>query len=197
MTAAKSVFVRNLNVCQLMKINSVFVLFFLIFSFFSCATTEKVRNDEDQDVQTEESPKPVELKKKRSLADEVIVRDIYTKEEYPLSRIAQKSIVFIELSASWCEACPEMKETTAKLVSYFGNRVFFIRLYLENDIQEGQEYGGVVPEMAVVSSPKELSLEKTDVMPRVVVLSNSASEITADITGAYPSLYYYGLLSEL
>ena len=180
-----------------MKIKSFFVIFFILFSIFSCATAGKVQNQEEPETQAEQAPKPLELKKKKSLADEIIVRDIYSKEECPLSKVAQKGIVFIELSASWCQACPEMKETTAKLVSYFGNRVSFIRLYLENDIQEDREYSGIIPEMAVVSSPAGLSLEKTDVMPRVVVLSNSASEVAADITGAYPSLYYYGLLSEL
>ena len=169
----------------------------IVFLSVSCATADKVQTQEQPEVQTEPEPAPVELKKKKSLADEIIVRDIYSKEEYPLSKIAQKSIVFIELSSSWCKACPEMKETTAKLVSYFGNRVFFIRLYLENDIQEDKEYNDIIPEMAVVSSPDELSLEKTEAMPRVIVLSNSASEIAADITGVYPILYYYGLLSEL
>ena len=182
-----------------MKNNFFLVFLSLVFLSVSCATAEKVQNqnNEQPEVQTESGPQPVELKKKKSLADDIIVRDIYSKEEYPLSKIAQKSIVFIELSASWCKACPEMKDITAKLVSYFGNRVFFIRLYLENDIQEDKGYNDIIPEMTVVSSPVELSLEKTDVMPRVVVLSNSASEVAADIIGAYPSLYYYGLLSEL
>ena len=182
-----------------MKNNFFLALLFLIFLSISCASADKLQNQDQEhsEVQTGSEPVPVELKKKKSLADEIIVRDIYSKEEYALSKITQKSVVFIELSASWCKACPEMKEITAKLVSYFGNRVFFIRLYLENDIQEGRDYNDVIPEMAIVSSPFELSLEKTDIMPRVVVLSNSASEIAADITGAYPSLYYYGLLSEL
>ena len=179
------------------KISFFLVLISIFFCFISCASAGKIQNEEESETQTLSEPEPVELKKKKSIADDIIVRDIYSKEEYPLSKIAQKSIVFIELSASWCEACPEMKATTAKLVSYFGNRVFFVRLYLGNDIQEDKEYGGIVPEMVIVSSPAELSLEKTGIMPRVVVLSNSASEIAADITGAYPSLYYYGLLSEL
>ena len=192
-------FARSLSVCRQMKNNFFRALLFLIFLSISCASADKLQNQDQEhsEVQTGSEPAPVELKKKKSLADEIIVRDIYSKEEYPLSKIAQKRIVFIELSASWCKACPEMKEITAKLVSYFGNRVFFIRLYLENDIQEERDYNDVIPEMAIVSSPLELSLEKTDIMPRVVVLSNSASEIAADITGAYPSLYYYGLLSEL
>ena len=182
-----------------MKSNFFLVFLSFIFLTVSCATADKVQNqnNEQPEEQTESEPQPVELKKKKSIADDIIVRDIYSKEEYPLSKIAQKNVVFIELSASWCKACPEMKETTAKLVSYFGNRVFFIRLYLENDIQEDREYGDTIPEMVIVSSPEELSLEKTDIMPRVVVLSNSASEVAADIIGAYPSLYYYGLLSEL
>jgi len=179
------------------KISSFFVLISIFFCFIACASAGKIQNQEKSETQALSEPEPVELKKKKSLADDIIVRDIYSKEEYPLSKIADKGLVFIELSASWCTACPEMKATTAKLVSYFGNRVFFIRLYLENDIQEEKEYRDIIPEMVIVSSPVELSLEKTDIMPRVVVLSNSASEVAADITGAYPSLYYYGLLSEL
>ena len=180
-----------------MKINFFPFLFFLVFSLLSCATADKVQNQEHLEEQAGSEPAPIELKKKKSLAEDIIVRDIYTKEEYPLSKIAMKGVVFIELSASWCKACPEMKATTAKLTDYFGNRVFFIRLYLENDIQEDKEYSDIIPEMVIVSSPEELSLEKTEAMPRVVILSNSASEVAADITGTYPILYYYGVLSEL
>ncbi len=181
-----------------MKIKSVFVIiFFLVFSFFSCATTEKVQSQEQPETQAEPEVKPLELKKKKSVADEIIVRDIYSNDEYPLSRIVNHGIVFIELSASWCKACPEMKATTTKLLGYFEGKVSFVRLYQLSDIQEDKEYRDVIPEMAVVSSPDALALEKTEAMPRVVVLSDSASEISADITGVYPILYYYGLLSDL
>lgn len=180
-----------------MKTKSVLALFSIILILFSCATAEKVQNNEETGSQAEAGPKPVELKKKRSLAEDIIVRDIYSKEEYPLSRIVDHGIVFIELSASWCKACPEMKATTTKLISYFEGKVSFVRLYQPDDIQEEHEYRDIIPEMVIVSSPEELSLEKTEAMPRVVVLSDSASEVAADITGVYPILYYYGLLSDL
>lgn len=180
-----------------MKTKSVFFIFFLVFFIFSCATTEKAQSHEQPETQAEPEVKPLELKKKKSLAEEIIVRDIYSKEEYPLSRIVNHGIVFIELSASWCKACPEMKATTTKLLSYFEGKVSFVRLYQLSDIQDDKEYRDVIPEMAIVSSPEELSLEKTDAMPRVVVLGNSGSEVVADITGVYPILYYYGLLSDL
>ena len=180
-----------------MKIKSVFFIFFLVFFLFSCATTEKAQTYEQPETQAEPDVKPLELKKKKYLAEEIIVRDIYSKEEYPLSRIVNHGIVFIELSASWCKACPEMKATTTKLLSYFEGKVSFVRLYQLSDIQEDKEYRDIIPEMAIVSSPEELSLEKTDAMPRVVVLGNSGSEVVADITGVYPILYYYGLLSDL
>jgi hypothetical protein len=181
-----------------MKKNNFFIILtILVFSLISCASADKVQNQEQSETQTEPEPQPVELKKKRSLAEDIIVRDIYTKEEYPLSKITMHGTVFIELSASWCKACPEMKTTTTKLLSYFEGKVSFVRLYQLSDIQEDKEYRDVIPEMAIVSSPKELALEKTDAMPRVVVLSNSGSEVVADITGVYPILYYYGLLSEL
>ena len=180
-----------------MKTKSVIALFSIIFILFSCATAEKVRDNEETGSQAEAGPKPVELKKKRSLAEDIIVRDIYSKEEYPLSKIVDHGIVFIELSASWCKACPEMKATTTKLISYFEGKVSFVRLYQPDDIQEEREYRDIIPEMVIVSSPNELSLEKTEAMPRVVVLSDSASEVAADITGVYPILYYYGLLSDL
>ncbi len=180
-----------------MKIKSVLAIFSVISLLFSCATAEKVQNQEQPETQAEPEVKPLELKKKKSLAEDIIVRDIYSKEEYPLSRIANHGIVFIELSASWCKACPEMKATTTKLLSYFEGKVSFVRLYQPDDIQEEREYRDVIPEMVIVSSPEEIALEKTDAMPRVVVLSDSASEVAADITGVYPILYYYGLLSDL
>ena len=86
-----------------MKTKSVIALFSIIFILFSCATAEKVRDNEETGSQAEAGPKPVELKKKRSLAEDIIVRDIYSKEEYPLSKIVDHGIVFIELSASWCK----------------------------------------------------------------------------------------------
>ena len=180
-----------------MKISFILTAFFITFFLFSCATTEKVQSQEQPETQAEPEVKPLELKKKKSLAEEIIVRDIYSNEEYPLSRIVNHGIVFIELSASWCKACPEMKATTTKLLSYFEGKVSFVRLYQLSDIQEDREYRDIIPEMAIVFSPDELSLEKTEAMPRVVVLSNSGSEVAADITGVYPILYYYGLLSDL
>ena len=180
-----------------MKINSFFIIFFVVLSLFSCASADKVQNEVEVETAVGPEPTPVELKKKKSLAEDIIVRDIYSKEEYPLSKIAPKGIVFIELSASWCKACPEMKATTTKLISYFEGKVSFVRLYKPDDIHEEKEYRDIIPEMVIVSSPEELSLEKTEAMPRVVVLTNSGSEVAADITGVYPILYYYGLLSDL
>ena len=181
------------------NIRILLIIFCFLTSFSSCSSVDTKQKNDTESVQTisETVPKPVELKKKKSIAEDIIVRDIYSNEEYPLSRIATYGIVFIEISATWCKACPEMKATTTKLLSYFEGKVSFIRLYLPSDIHEDKEYRDIIPEMAVVSSPDELSLEKTEAMPRVVVLSNSASEIAADITGVYPILYYYGLLSEL
>ena len=177
----------------------VFIIFSLFANFSACSSVETKKETDPKPPQTltENEPKPLELKKKKSIADDIIVRDIYSNEEYPLSKIATHGIVFIELSASWCKACPEMKATTTKLLGYFEGKVSFVRLYQLSDIQEDKEYRDVIPEMAIVSSPAGLALEKTEAMPRVVVLSNSSSEISADITGVYPILYYYGLLSEL
>ena len=182
--------------------NKSLILFivFLIFAIFpACSSVETKKETDSKPLQKaeESEPKPLELKKKKSVAEDIIVRDIYSSEEYPLSKIVTHGIVFIELSASWCKACPEMKATTTKLLGYFEGKVSFVRLYLPDDIQEDKEYRDVIPEMAIVSSPAGLALEKTEAMPRVIVLSDSASEISADITGVYPILYYYGLLSNL
>ena len=175
-----------------------FLLIFLSF-FIACATLENGGGLKQNDsvVVEKYEPKPVEIKEKKSLAEDIIVRDIYTKEEYPLNKIATQGVVFIELSATWCKACPEMKSIPAKLFDYFKGKVFFVRLYKADDVFEDNEYNDVVPEMVILSSPKELNLEHSEAMPRVVVLANKGSEIAADITGVYPILYYYGLLSEL
>ena len=80
---AKSVFARSLSVCRQMKNNFFLALFFLIFLSISCASADKLQNQdqEQSEVQTGSEPAPVELKEKKSLADEIIVRDIYSKEE--------------------------------------------------------------------------------------------------------------------
>jgi hypothetical protein len=89
-----------------------------------------------------------------------------------------------------------MKATTAKLVPYFRGRVFFIRLFKPDDtIPEAGDDG--VAEMVIVSSPPELDLENTGVMPRVVIIANHGEEVVLDSTGLYPNLYYYGVLSEI
>lgn len=176
-----------------------FLALILFSSIISCASVEKQPDMARPSEQTEEEKevRPVEIRQKRSITEDIIVRDIVTKETYPLSRIVMHGIVFIELSATWCKACPEMKAITTKLLGYFEGKVSFVRLYRSDDILPDHEYQDIIPEMEIVSSPAELGLENTEAMPRVIVLSDQSSEITADMTGVYPILYYYGLLSDL
>ena len=177
-----------------------FLLFFLLPVFLSsCASTEaSAPSEPDQTGLSRREVVPLEIAKKpqNNLLEKIIVRDAYSGEEYPLSRIAQSPAVYIELSASWCEACPEMKVTTAKLVPYFRGRVFFVRLFKPDDTLP-EPGSGDVAEMVIVSSPPELDLENTGVLPRVVIISNHGEDVALDATGLYPNLYYYGVLSEI
>ena len=178
---------------------SLFIILLPLF-FISCASAEvyEPSSEPEQSDISQREIVPLDIKKEpqNNLLEKIIVRDSYSGEEYPLSRIALSPVVYIELSASWCEACPEMKAMTAKLVPYFRGRVFFIRLFKADDPQPEPESNDV-PEMVIVSSPPELGLENTGVMPRVVIISNHGEDISLDSTGLYPNLYYYGVLSEI
>ncbi len=136
-----------------------------------------------------------EAKEQETIADKIIMRDIFNGQTYSLKKISMNYPVFIEVSASWCSACKEMEKTTEKLYEYFKGKVFFIRLFMAGDGSQNET--DIVPSMEIVSSPEEMKIESSEALPRVLILSKDGTEIVADLTGTYPMLYYYGILSEL
>ena len=123
------------------------------------------------------------------------VRDIFNRETGTLRKISMAMPVLIEVSASWCPACKEMEKITEKLFEYYKGKVFFIRLFRAGDAKSDENTK--IPVMEIISSPEHIGIEFSEALPRVIVLSRNGSEIIADITGTYPLLYYYGILSEL
>lgn len=131
----------------------------------------------------------------QTVTDLILVRDIFNRQTYPLSKISNQLPVFIEISASWCPACSEMNKTVDKLSEYFKGKVFFIRLFMAGDGQIDEESN--IPVMEILNSPESVGIEFSEALPRTIILSRNGTEIVADITGTYPMIYYYGVLSEL
>lgn len=173
-----------------------FLLLALIFpGMVSCAGTK--RPDTSEKISTQESTDQKDETEKLppTIADMIEVRDILNRETYPLKKISTELPVFIEVSASWCPACKEMEKTTDKLFEYFRGKVFFIRLFRAGDAKSDENTQ--VPVMEIINSPENMGIEFSEALPRVIVLSRNGTEIVADLTGTYPLLYYYGILSEL
>lgn len=100
----------------------------------------------------------------------------------------------MEISASWCIACKEMHPLTSKLYEIFKGKVFFVRIMLTNDTDTTESPS--FPVMEIDNSPETLSIQTSQMLPRIIILDRYG-ELTADINGQYPILYYYGILSEL
>jgi len=173
-----------------------FILLALIFpGMVSCAGIK--RSVTSEKISTEESSAQKDEQEKRTptIAEMIQVRDIFNREMYPLKKISSELPVFIEISASWCPACKEMEKTTDKLFEYFKGKVFFIRLFRAGDAKSDENTR--IPVMEIVASPEIMGIELSEALPRVIILNREGTEIIADLTGTYPLLYYYGILSEL
>ena len=178
-----------------LKKSSFYIIFLLqILILHSCSTVpEKKENVPENTV------KNVEVKKQVSqpvptLEDLVIVKDMEDGRPYQVSKLCDGLPVFIEVSASWCEACKEMYPTTEKLQKMFKEKVCFLRVMVDEKPFDGETQIRVV---SPISSPEIIGLQMSESLPRVIVLNKDKKEPYADLTGKYPFLYYYGLLSEL
>lgn len=173
----------------------IFTSFLLILTVSCSGHKKSPPNEAAKPVRRNSVNESVEIKPEKTISDKVILRDTYNREMYPLRKIAGKKPVFIEVSASWCDACKEMEKTTEKLLTYFSGKVFFVRLYMAGDSPESMH--GSITSMEIVSSPETLGIETTQTLPRIVILGKNGGTIIADVTGTYPLLYFYGILSEL
>lgn len=87
-----------------------------------------------------------------------------------------------------------MHPVTMKLYEIFKGKAFFVRITLSKGAEETET--PPFPVMEIESSPENLSIQSSQVLPRVIIIDRSG-ELAADISGQYPVLYYYGILSEL
>lgn len=132
--------------------------------------------------------------KKVSLSQQIILKDRYNGEIYSLEKISGGRSVFMEISASWCSACKEMDPITSKLYEMFKGKAFFIRVMLSSDNEQADKTEFPVMEMG--PSLDNTEIKNSPILPRVIIL-DSSGELVADISGQYPLLYYYGIISEL
>jgi len=131
---------------------------------------------------------------KPGLSEQILLKDSYNGEISSLKKIAGGKAVFMEISASWCIACREMHPVTQKLYEIFKGKAFFVRIMLSKGIEETET--PPFPVMEIERSPGNLSIQSSQILPRIIII-DSSGELTADISGQYPALYYYGILSEL
>lgn len=177
-----------------LKKSSLYIVFLLqILVLHSCSTVP-----EKKESVPENMAKKVELKKDEpspgpTLEDLIIVKDCEDGRPYQVSRLCAGLPVFMEVSASWCEACKEMYPTTEKLQKMFKGKVCFLRVMIDEEPFDGETQTRVV---FPISSPEVIGLKMSESLPRVIVLNKDKKEPYADLTGKYPFLYYYGLLSE-
>jgi thiol-disulfide isomerase/thioredoxin len=169
-----------------------FFLFLLIFC--ACSGLEKNGQTLEDPVSETEAVEDVKIEEK-TISDRIILKDIETGKNYKLSQLSMNRPVFIEISASWCEACKDLAVLTDKLRSYYKNGVFFIRVYLPGDsIPENSEENGIIA-MEVVESPPEISIETNEIFPRAVIIGRGGKNIEAVLDGIFPILVYHGILS--
>ena len=181
-----------------MKKSSAILILLQIFFLQSCLTSPKKDNDSEKKPEKKVVQK-VEGKEEKAASQPPALEDLsIVKAEdgrpYQVSKLCGKKPVFIEVSASWCDACKELYPITEKLRNMFKNKVCFLRIMIDEKPFEGDtEIKIVYP----VSSPQVLNFARSEVLPRVVVLNNDRKEPYADLSGKYPFLYYYGILSDL
>lgn len=179
-----------------LKKNSLLFLL-LQFLFLSCSTASVVsKQDKNQDVvEKSEVEKDAQQPPPPPALEELsIVKNIEDGRPYQISKVCGDMPVFIEISASWCDACKELYPVTEKLRNMFKGKVCFIRIMIDEKPYEGDTE---IKVFYPVSSPEVLGFSRSDALPRVVVLNGDDKEPYADLSGKYPFLYYYGLLSEL
>ncbi len=87
-----------------------------------------------------------------------------------------------------------MHPVTMKLYEIFKSKAFFVRIMLSKSTEEAET--PTFPVMEIQSSPESLSIQSSQILPRIIIIDRSG-ELAADISGQYPVLYYYGILSEL
>lgn len=197
LSTALTRYVRHLSVLQfkMPSRSRIFLILILCSVSVSCSGMKHDRSGTKITKESNNAENVSEAKEQETIADKIIIRDIFNGQTYPLKKISMNYPVFIEVSASWCSACKEMEKTTEKLYEYFKGKIFFIRIFMAGD--GSLDETGIIPSMEIVSSPEEMKIELSEALPRVLILNRDGSEVTADLTGTYPMLYYYGILSEL
>lgn len=175
----------------------VVILFAVVM--ISCSTTPPVKTAENKTVKNEENkslPQPaVKIPDKLEFLKMITVKSYSTGDLTTLEKIASGRPILIDFSASWCVPCAELTAKINKLTEQFGDAVAFVMLLKSGDSPpKGEE--PQYPVFYLESSPQELKIDNIEVYPKVLIFDKDG-EITAELDGLYPGLYYFGVLGEL
>jgi len=177
---------------------SRFLLIFLFGTLFcTCTSVSSVKDDQTTDKKLLPVNDDEEKKPEPALTDTIVLKDFNNDAQYSLSQLSMGRPVFMEISASWCEACRDLAKLTEKLKEYYKNAFFFVRVYLPGDLPGAINEDGNIALMEVVDSPAELSLEKSDVFPKVIIFGRGGKKIEAELDGIFPILVYHGIMGNL
>jgi len=190
---------------------SFYLFFALLFLSFSCTTVQKKEAIDSEKPQATEVPEKVtkegaeaktELvtepisKKMGDYFSEVILFDVAKEREVVLSDIIPEGkVLFAEFSASWCKPCVKLTKRINKMMTTYGNHVFFIMILEEGDsLPDGDE----IPDYPIYylkKAPKELNWNPIKIYPSAFIYTQKGT-ISAEINGLYPTLYYMSFIDE-
>jgi thiol-disulfide isomerase/thioredoxin len=174
--------------------NRQYLFFLALLIFCACSGLEKNGQIREVPVADAEAAEDIVIEEE-TLSERIILKDVETGKNYKLSQLSMNRPVFIEISASWCEACKDLAVLADKLRSYYKNGVFFVRVYLPGDvIPENSNESGIII-MEAVASPPEISIETNEMFPRVIIIGRGGKNIEAVFDGIFPILVYHGVLS--
>ncbi len=176
-----------------MKKTTLLLTIFLLF--YSCTTLKptNIRKKENKTVaktvkKASKKKKTKIEKRKKSDASKMFFLTVCKNSKIDASKISEGKILFVDISATWCEPCKKLANYVEKLKLKFPNKVKFIRVFPLIDKSK----------ITCENSDKNtfFSIDEQEGYPRVLIFDKKGN-LVADETGLYPLLFYYGTLMDI
>ena len=174
----------------IMKKNIFFLTILFIVNFTSCVTSTPKNINKKLTLKKIEKKnnKPIEPKITKTDIQKINFITVCENKKINASKIANNKILFVDISATWCEPCKKLANYVEQLKNKFGNKVKFIKVFPLIDKSK----------INCENSDKNtfFTIEKQEAYPRVIIFDKKGN-LVVDETGLYPLLYYFGTLSNI